>query len=776
MAVDGYYDTGTDSVGYDDPSLTTGDPTYLADDATIPELNSSGAAKDNGDGTYNFDVKGVTYTVDSDGKILEQHDSSGRSTAGLDTKTPGGATDSGGIMSGLKEFSTWAKANPDTMRLVGGLGMASLPLLGKMFPGLGNALNPQQGNPNVYQGGINMNMQANRQQLGGRNAQGRYMTDVQYSTPQAPVVQKAEGGEINGQPMQENYTQGGIMVGYARGGVAHGRYLQGTTDGMADKLPAHIDGKQPAKLSHGEFVVPADVVSHLGNGNSDAGAQKLYSMMDKIRMARTGTKKQGKQINPDKYMPKFASGGVVGFAEGGSTVPTGATGVTQGLNTTFGPYVTNMLGQANALADSPYQAYQGPLTAGASNLQQQGFSMASNLAPSQYTDRAAQAAGGIGAEALGSSYSPTQYGSTYQGTTNAYQPQTYSNAFQAPTGPDTQATNFTNQFTAPGAYQGSNISSGIFGTQEAQQYMNPYIQQALNPQLDEMRRQSQITQMQNDAKMVGAGAFGGSRQALMTTENQRNMSDQMRNALGTGYKNAYDAAAQQFNADQGRGLAAQQANEQSRQFGANQSMTAAQLQAQYGMSAQQAQEAARQFNQNQAMTGAQNAAQYGQAANQLNSQNQQFGANYALQNAQNAAQYGQAANQLSNQDKQFGANYGIQGLNTALNAAQLQGSMGAQQNQQGIANLNAVLGAGATQRDITSQGIAADQAAFNAERDNPYKMLQFKQSMLQGMPIAATDVSSAQPSLIQQLASMGALGGSFSDWLTGTGTTSTNKA
>jgi hypothetical protein len=92
---------------------------------------------------------------------------------------------------------------------------------------------------------------------------------------------------------------------YASGGIAEmarGRYLGGATDGMADKIPARIGGKQEAKLSHGEFVIPADVVGHLGNGNSEAGAQRLYAMMDRIRKARTGTTKQGKQINPDKFL------------------------------------------------------------------------------------------------------------------------------------------------------------------------------------------------------------------------------------------------------------------------------------------------------------------------------------------------------------------------------------------------------------------------------------------------------------------------------------------
>ena len=93
----------------------------------------------------------------------------------------------------------------------------------------------------------------------------------------------------------------------AQGGLAsltNGMYLGGPTDGMADEIPASIDGNQAAALSDGEFVLPADVVSHLGNGNSEAGAQILYSMMERIRKARTGTKAQGKQINPGKMLPQ----------------------------------------------------------------------------------------------------------------------------------------------------------------------------------------------------------------------------------------------------------------------------------------------------------------------------------------------------------------------------------------------------------------------------------------------------------------------------------------
>ncbi len=99
-------------------------------------------------------------------------------------------------------------------------------------------------------------------------------------------------------------AQGGLMTLAEGGEVSQPFYLGGVTDGMADEVPAHIDNKRPAALSDGEFVIPADVVSHLGNGNSNAGAKRLYEMMDNIREARTGNKNQGIQINPNKFMPR----------------------------------------------------------------------------------------------------------------------------------------------------------------------------------------------------------------------------------------------------------------------------------------------------------------------------------------------------------------------------------------------------------------------------------------------------------------------------------------
>jgi hypothetical protein len=116
------------------------------------------------------------------------------------------------------------------------------------------------------------------------------------------------GGEINEEYRLETPELGGKspdqrnVFGLAAGGMPP-RYIDGPGDGMSDSVKASIGGIQEARLADGEFVIPADVVSHLGNGSSKAGAKQLYAMMDRVRKARTGTKKQGKEIKPTKFMP-----------------------------------------------------------------------------------------------------------------------------------------------------------------------------------------------------------------------------------------------------------------------------------------------------------------------------------------------------------------------------------------------------------------------------------------------------------------------------------------
>lgn len=388
----------------------------------------------------------------------------------------------------------------------------------------------------------------------------------------------------------EQYAQqGGIKM--AQGGIADaGRYLRGKTDGMADEIETSIDEEQPALLSHGEFVIPADVVSHLGNGNSEAGAEKLYEMMDRVRMARTGTKEQGKEIDPDKYLAAaggglaaYASGGeVMKFNNGGATpntptpTTTGAGGIpldvsrSSTLSPWVGDYVTNALGQGAALAAAPYQAYQGPLTAGASNLQQQAFAGASDIASAGYT---------------------------------------------------------------PGQFVGG------FGAGQATQYMNPYLQASLDPQLKELQRQADIQRVADAGRLTEAGAFGGSRQAIMESEGRRNLLDKQAELIGAGYKTAYDTGMGQFNKER------------------------------------EAEEASR----------------------------------------------------------QFGANFGLKSV------AQL-------------ADL------GAAERGITSEGLAADKAQFQEERDFAYKMPQYQLGLLSGLPIGSNTTAVNQDAMSRLNTTIGGLG------------------
>ena len=422
----------------------------------------------------------------------------------------------------------------------------------------------------------------------------RYFSDTQYAKrpeSEAPSVAEAQAvAQAQAQQLAQRQNPQ-PPTGMAAGGIAsthNGYYLGGKTDGMADNVPARIDGTQEARLSDGEFVIPADVVSHLGNGNSDAGSQQLYGMMDNIREARTGNPEQGKQIDPNKFIPNMAQGGIAraynygggvktNFPDGGTVGAEGSAGTQpndslvgqeagteSSLSNWAGDYVTDMLGQGKALGNQAYQGYEGPLSAGTNALQDSAFT----------------GIGGLNA--------PTGMG--------AYTPQT-------------------------------------FGAEQAEQYMNPYLMQSLNPQLEEARRQSEVDRVANAGRMTQAGAFGGSRQALMDMENSRNLQSNLANITGQGYASAYDKAQQQFNTEQGIGMQAQN-----------------------------------------------------------------------------------AANQ-----------YGFDVL----------GKQGA---------------AGAEQRGITSEGLAADYAQFKEERDYPYKQVQYMQSLLQGLPLAAQTTSYTQPSQVAQTA------------------------
>lgn len=218
------------------------------------------------------------------------------------------------------------------------------------------------------------------------------------------------------------------------------------------------------------------------------------------------------------------------------------------LSNWVGPYVTDMLGMGYAVGTQPYQSYAGPLTAGASDLQQQAFTGIASLDPN--------------------------------------------------------AGSFT-----PGSFTDEGVAST---------YMNPYVQQALNPTLDEMQRQAEIRRMSDASRLTQAGAFGGSRQAIIESELNRALMDDITGATYKAYADAYDKGANQYNTEQNLGLRS------------------------------------------------------------------------TMQNYGNTMDY-----------------------------------------------YNNLMNLGGTQRGIEAEGIAADYAQFQEERDFPYQQVQYMQSLLQGLPLEA---------------------------------------
>jgi len=251
------------------------------------------------------------------------------------------------------------------------------------------------------------------------------------------------------------------------------------------------------------------------------------------------------------------------------------TGTESALSNWAGPYVTEMLGRGEAIAQTPYEAYTGPLTAGEAAPQTAAFQGIAGLAV------------------------PTE-----------------------------QMTAFTPQ---------------EFTSEQAARLMNPFLQQALDPQIAEARRQAEIQRIANVGRITQSpfSALGGGRQAVMEAELSRGMLDRVAGITGTGFQSAYDRAVQQFNAEQQLGLQSQQAT-----------------------------------------------------------------------------------------------------------------------NTFGLAALQQQANLGAAQRAIEAEGVAADKKQFEEELAFPYKQVQYQQSLLQGLPLAAQQYTYAQPSALANiLGSASGIGG-----------------
>jgi hypothetical protein len=435
------------------------------------------------------------------------------------------------------------------------------------------------------------------------------------------------------------------------------------------------------------------------------------------------------------------------------------------------PYAKEGLGRAAALTDTtqnPYQTYDGSRQAGFTDLQTKSFQGADTMAPSAAMGTAANMAGtaGLGALSAGANFNPYQAQNQFSAPQSYQAGQFSANQVQggnynAPS-MGTAQTAFNPQLQNYQMGPAERVGTNTFGTQSAQDYMNPYMQNVVDIQKREAQRSADIAGTQRGAQAVKSGAFGGARQAIMDAEAQRNLSQQMGDIQAQGSQAAYDRAAQMFTSDQARQLAAQQANQQAgittggqnlsanlatQQLGtqtglqgalanlsaaqqanvqnqasqlqtqglnAQQAMQAALANQQYGLETQKLGEQSRQFGAGQGMTAAQLQAQFGMDTQKAQEAANQFGAGQGMTAAQLQAQFGQAGDQLAEQSRQFGAGQG-------MTAAQLQAQYGqsaealAEQSKQFGSNL----GMQGFQTALTGAGQLANigQQTFGQEMD-----------------------------------------------------------
>ena len=392
---------------------------------------------------------------------------------------------------------------------------------------------------------------------------------------------------------------------------------------------------------------------------------------------------------------------------------------------------------ANPAAQQALAAGQSQV-AGFTPLQNQSFQTASNMqVPGQIAD-ASNMAQQAGTASLNSQYNPMS--ASYNQVNGAQ-----ANIAQAQTSPSIQAS----QFQGPQNVNANNVQSGNFTGDAVSQYMNPYIQQSLNPAMQLINQQYGQQAAQEQAGATKSGAFGGSREALMGGLNQQNQMLANNQLVGNAYQNAYQNAQNQFNTSNSQNLQAQQANQ-----GANLQANLANQNMGYNTGLQNAQLGQQASLANQQMQG-----QYGLANLQAMNQGNQFNA----QNAQQASLANQQAQlQAQNQNinqQQFGANYQLQGLNQANAAAQNLGNLGQTQlaAQQGIAGLQNTMGA-------QQQQNAQNQLSFGAQnyanmQNAPISQLAQLESMYTGAPQNVQTLGyQAPPSLISQIGGLGMAG------------------
>jgi hypothetical protein len=333
------------------------------------------------------------------------------------------------------------------------------------------------------------------------------------------------------------------------------------------------------------------------------------------------------------------------------------------------PYFEKLIGQAGAITQAPYQPYTGERIAQFTPLQQQAFAGTQQRQATPQLGAASQIAQAAALQGMGQQYNPSAF-----------------TAPQITPGQIGYERVGTQAFTAPGA---------------AQAYMSPYMQNVVDIQQREAQRQADIARTQRGAQAVGAGAFGGSRQAIMDAEAARNLAMQKGDIQAQGLQSAFSTGREAFMQDQARALQAQQMNQQT------------------GLSA-------------------------GQSGLQAMMQAQQ-------QNQQAALE----AQRMAEQSRQYGFGANLQGAQTALQGAQQLGALGQQlfAQESDILGQKAAMGA---QQQAQVQNILGQQYSdFMAQRNYPYQQLGFISDILRGAQGTSRTMYSPAPSPMQNLAALG---------------------
>ena len=369
-----------------------------------------------------------------------------------------------------------------------------------------------------------------------------------------------------------------------------------------------------------------------------------------------------------------------------------------GQDPTTGQFIPGLVGQG-------YQPYGRQRTAGFSPMQQQAFEGFAGMQVSPELGEAAGLASLAGRQAgqLGMSYQPMQY----QPTNVSYM--------------GTQAPQLQQYQMGPA----ERVGAERFGSQAMQDYMSPYMSGVV-----EQQKRGAIQDYRRQMPNIGAaaarmGGRGGTREALMRSEAQRNLQGQLQGIEATGLQNAFQQAQQQFGADRAAQMQAALANQQAGLTTGQQNLAAQlgiqQLGAGQGLQSQLANQQA-----------------------QLQAQQQALGQN-------------QTAQQLMEQSRQFGANLGLQGLQQQLAAAGALGGLGMQGYQQRMGIGQAQLGAGAQGQAMEQELLNQQYQDFINQQQFPYKQAEFGMGILRGIPATGQVGTLYQqpPSLLGQIAGIG---------------------